>query len=97
MSVSIQIKGNSETNEFKDALVLKQILEKEFTGTQVNGEILIVSSATLFGQEVKDIDLIVLGNFEKYTCKIKTKAETGSYPNRNELELKERLVYFNSF
>ena len=53
MSVSIQIKGNNETNEYQDALVLKQIFENEFRNKETKGEILIISNATLFGQEVK--------------------------------------------
>jgi hypothetical protein len=97
MAVKINIKGDKDTNEYKDALVLKQIFENDFSKSDTSGEILIISGATLFGQEVKDIDLIVLGNFDKYSCKIKTKAETGSYQNKEELEMKERLVFVNSF
>jgi hypothetical protein len=97
MPVKISIKGDKETNEFKDALVLKEIFEKEFTKKDTNGEILIISSATLFGQDTQDIDLIVLGNFENYSCKVKSKAETGTYKDKKELELKERWVYINSF
>ncbi len=97
MPVKISIKGDKETNEYKDAIVLKQIFEKEFSYRDTNGEILIISGATLFGQEVKDVDLIVLGNFEKYCCKVKTKAETGTYDKRRELDLEERFVYVNSF
>jgi len=97
MAVKINIKGDKDTNEYKDALVLKHIFENDFSKSDTSGEILIISGATLFGQEVKDIDLIVLGNFDKYSCKIKTKAETGSYQNKEELEMKERLVFVNSF
>ncbi|MBM2815267.1 MAG: hypothetical protein HW421_2029 [Ignavibacteria bacterium] len=97
MAVNIRIKGNKDTNEYKDALVLKQIFENEFANKDTKGEILIISNAILFGQEVKDVDLIVLGNFEKYSCKIKSKAETGTYNNKQELPLEERLVFINSF
>jgi hypothetical protein len=97
MPVKIQIKGDKDTNEYKDALALKQIFEKEFSNKDTNGEILIISGATLFGQEVKDIDLIVLGNFEKYSCTIKSKAETGTYDNKTELPLEKRLIFINSF
>ena len=97
MAVKIRVKGDKETNEYKDALVLKEIFEKEFDNKDTNGEILIISGATLFGQEIKDIDLIVLGNFENYNCRVKSKAETGSYENKKELELRERSVYINSF
>ena len=76
MSVKIKIKGNKETNEFKDALVLKEIFESEFRNTQVDGEILILCNATLFGQTTKDIDLIAIGKFEKYRQEIKTKSKS---------------------
>ena len=94
MSVIIRIKGNKETTEYQDALALKQIFEHEFSDNKTNGEILIISNATLFGQEVKDVDLVVLGNFEKYSCRIKTKAKNNK---KEELELKERTVFVNSF
>ena len=100
MAVSIRIKGSNETNEYKDALVLKQIFEAEFQDGKTNGEILIISNATLFGQEVKDVDIIVLGNFEKYSCKIRSKAKTKNPQKKDEfieLDLKERLVFVNSF
>ena len=94
MPLQIRIKGNTETGEYQDALVLKELFEKEITDSKINGEILIISNATLFGQSVKDIDLIVLGKFEKYQCKIKTKARDS---NKVELELKERTVFVNNF
>ena len=94
MSIKIRIKGNQETNEYQDALQLKQLLESSLDVGSTNGEILIISNATLFGQETKDIDLIVIGNFEQYRCKIKTKAVG---PKKVELELKERTVFVNNF
>lgn len=47
MPVKISIKGDENTNEYKDALELKQIFENEFSRSDTNGEILIISSATL--------------------------------------------------
>ncbi len=94
MSIKIRIKGNKETNEYQDALELKQLLESSLDINSTNGEILIIANATLFGQETKDVDLIVMGNLEKYSCKIKTKAVS---LNKEELELKERTVFVNSF
>lgn len=96
MALNISIKGNNETSEYQDALALKQIFEKSIPN-DVNGEILIVCNATLFGQEVKDIDLIVIGKFEKYSCKIVSSARTGGKDDRQNLEEKERLVYINDF
>lgn len=93
MAVSIKIKGNNETNEFKDAIALKEIFEAEFRNKDTNGEILIICNATLFGQETKDIDLIAIGNFEKYRQKIKTKSRA----NKEDLEQKMRTVFINNF
>ncbi|WP_417888114.1 AAA family ATPase [Zunongwangia sp.] len=75
MPVTIKIKGNSNTNEFEDALALKEIFESEFRNNSINGEILIISNATLFGQEVKDVDLIAIGSFENYRIDIRSKAK----------------------
>ncbi|HTE23661.1 AAA family ATPase [Flavitalea sp.] len=94
MSVTINIKGNNETNEFQDALSLKQMFEKEFSTKEINGEILIICNATLFGQTTKDVDLIALGSFDNYRCKLKTKAVG---PNKDELSLTERTVFVNNF
>lgn len=94
MAIKIRIKGNQDTNEYQDALLLKQLFESSIDTQSTNGEILIVSNATLFGQEVKDIDLIVIGNFEKYRCKIKTRAIG---PQKEELELKDRTVFISNF
>ena len=63
MSIKIRIKGSTETNEYKDALELKQLFESSLDINNLNGEILIISNATLFGQETKDVDLIVIGTF----------------------------------
>jgi hypothetical protein len=93
MAVSIKIKGNNETNEFKDAIALKEIFEAEFRNQDTNGEILIICNATLFGQETKDIDLIAIGKFDRYSQRIKTKSKT----NNGELEQELRSVFINDF
>ena len=94
MSIKISIKGNEETNEYQDAVALKNIFENDLKNISQDGKILIINNATLFGQEIKDVDLIVIGNFEKYALKIKTKARTS---NNEELELQERLLFINDF
>lgn len=93
MSVNIRIKGNTETNEYKDALALKEIFESEFRSGQINGEILIICNATLFGQETKDIDLIAIGKFEKYSQRVKTKHKSPDGTNDQEM----RTVFINDF
>lgn len=93
MSVSIKIKGNNETNEYKDAIYLKEIFEKEFSNKDIEGEILIISNATLFGQETKDVDLIALGKFERCRQRINCKAKS----NDGLLEQQNRTVFINDF
>ncbi|WGK65670.1 AAA family ATPase [Croceiramulus getboli] len=99
MSVKIKIKGNTETNEYKDALALKEIFENEFRNGQVNGEILIISNATLFGQETKDIDLIAIGKFEKFRQRVKTHHKTYADSGKGTVTLDQemRTVFVNDF
>lgn len=94
MAIKYKIKGNTETNEYQDALVLKGIFESEFRNLQVDGEILIISNATLFGQDTKDVDIIVVGKFDKYFTRIKTKSKVGK---DQILEQEERTLFINDF
>lgn len=94
MSIQIKIKGDTDTNEFQDAQILREMFENSLDMVSVNGEILIICNATLFGQETKDVDLIVIGNFENYTCKVNSKA-IGK--NHEELSAKSRSIYVNNF
>lgn len=101
MSIEVIIKGNSETPEYKDALELKKIFERDVPDKH-NGKILIISNATLFGQAVKDIDIIIIGSFEfKNNYKlsnIKTKfryKENDNYYSTDVFEKKD--VYISNF
>ena len=99
MAVTINIKGNKETDEYKDALVLKEIFARDIP-KEVNGRILIISNATLFGQDIKDVDIIALGSFEKFSLRLKTRSksrEAGSKEDVIDDEIKERLVFINNF
>lgn len=42
MPIKIRIKGNKETNEYQDALQLKQLFESSLDINSTNGEILIM-------------------------------------------------------
>jgi len=64
MPLNINIIGNEDTIEYKDTLFLKSIFENQIS-KKLNGEILMISNATLFGYQVKDLDIIVMGNFER--------------------------------
>ncbi|MBK7790216.1 MAG: AAA family ATPase [Saprospiraceae bacterium] len=94
MAIKYRIKGNTETSEYQDAIVLKGIFENEFRNLQVDGEILIISNATLFGQDTKDVDIIVVGKFDNYFTRVKTKSKVGK---DQVLEQEERTLFINDF
>ena len=98
MGVTIKIKGKQDSNEYKDAIVLKEIFEEELRKSpSTNGEILILSNVTLFGQETKDVDIIVIGNFDKFSMNIKTKSKT--FQNGKEIfyPQENRNLFINDF
>jgi hypothetical protein len=90
MPVNIKIKGQSDTDEYKAAQELKSIFERSIP-QGIEGEITIVSNVTLFGQEVKDIDLVVLGKFgQGFKRKLKFRPkEKDEYNTKN--------IYFSNF
>ncbi len=99
MAVTINIKGNKDTDEYQDALVLKEIFEQGIPH-HINGRILIISNATLFGQETKDIDIIAIGSFEKYSLNLNTRAKSRDKQKKEDVlddEIKERRVFINDF
>jgi hypothetical protein len=61
--IKVKIVGTPETPEYTAAETLKAILERD-TKPQEQGSILIASGVTCFGQEVKDIDLVVFGHLK---------------------------------
>lgn len=98
MAVDIKLKGGDiESDEYKASLVLKQIFEHDLPNN-INGEVLIYSNATLFGQEPKDVDIVVVGKLEKYKLELLAKSE---YKNdkgekiTDDESLKE--IYINDF
>ncbi|MDV6167766.1 AAA family ATPase [Flavobacterium sp. DG1-102-2] len=93
--VNITIKGFEGTSEYNDARILKQIFQASLS--RINGEILIIPNATLFGQAVKDIDLIAIGRLENYSTIINTKARTKRFNEYIELDEEMRKVYINDF
>jgi hypothetical protein len=96
MPVKITIKGDQGSDEYKDAIVLKEIFEINFKNNAASGEIIIISNATLFGQETKDVDLIVIGKFDGYdgySINIKTKAKTEKKDDLKGLEPRILRIY----
>ncbi len=66
MAIKVSIFGsNKDSDEYKAAVKLKRIIV-ETTPENAAGEVVIFANATLYGQTVKDVDLIVLGSLEDY-------------------------------
>lgn len=67
MSINITVCGaNKESDEYQAALKLKSIIQKTVSNS-VDGEIVLFASATLFGQAVKDVDLMMIGSLFNYS------------------------------
>lgn len=74
MSLEIIIKEDTNSNNYREALSLKNIFENSINLNNKNGEILIFCNNTYSGYRSKKIDFIITGYFEDYYCKTKTKA-----------------------
>lgn len=67
MSVKVSIYGaDKDSDEYNAALKLKRIIQKDIPDSVI-GKIVLFASATLFGQVVKDIDLLMIGNLNNYS------------------------------
>lgn len=67
MSVVVSVYGaDKESDEYQAALKLKSIICDSLP-TSVVGEIVLFSSATLIGQAVKDVDLMMIGQLQNYS------------------------------
>lgn len=66
MSIKVNIYGaEKESDEYQSAMKLKNIILRDVPH-EVEGEIVLFASATLFGQIVKDVDLMMLGILKNY-------------------------------
>ena len=97
MAISVRVKSSEEnTSEHLAALQLRDQLYKELDaiGKYVHGDLLIVSNVTLFGQETKDVDLVVIGKFQNFKQNLTCLAKDKDYSLLPELK---RDVFINSF
>lgn len=95
MSVKITVKGNQEAPEYRDATQLMEIFEKGFQNSNATGEVLISSNVTLYGQEVKDVDIVVLGNLNNFNLTFKTSSKTRK--DKEDLPEDKRPVNIRNF
>lgn len=79
MSVLISVVGgNADSDEYRAALKLKNIIQDSLPQNVV-GEIVLYASANLVGQTVKDVDLFMLGVLQNYELKLEFIGTEGSY------------------
>ncbi len=70
MGVIVNIIGeNNNSDEYNAGLKLKSLIES--LPGNVLGEVVIYPNATLFGQAVKDVDIVVLGELQNYAPSLK--------------------------
>lgn len=66
MSVNIKVLGaDKDSDEYAAAIKLKSIFQQGLPDAAI-GEIVLFASATLMGQAVKDVDLLMIGQLENY-------------------------------
>ena len=71
MAVFVKIIGDDDgSDEYRAAERLKQIIETSISKTAM-GEVILFPSATLYGQAVKDVDIIMIGGLKNYSAKAK--------------------------
>jgi len=88
MAIVINIIGDDDgSDEYRAAEKLKQIIEKSIPQTSM-GEVMLFPSATLYGQAVKDVDIIMIGELKNYSAKAKF---------NHDGEFSEDTVYLESF
>jgi hypothetical protein len=90
MSVEITIKGPKNTPEYRDAERLKRVFEQQIYN-KLDGRILIVANATLFGQATKDVDIIVFGTVDRFYLDLNCRT------HEDNSEIKPRRVFINNF
>lgn len=79
MSVIVNISGSDkESDEYRAAEKLKAIIQRSLPNSVV-GEIVLFASATLFGQAVKDVDLMMLGVLQNYYVDSEFPNQNGDY------------------
>lgn len=88
MSVYVRIIGEKDnSDEYLASERLKEIIENSIPNTAI-GEVVLFPSATLYGQAVKDVDIMMVGDIKNYSAKVKLIHE-GTYF--------EEEVYLNTF
>ncbi|MBD1880741.1 AAA family ATPase [Coleofasciculus sp. FACHB-T130] len=84
--------GNPGSNEYQAAKTLKAIFERDIEPSR-NGRILIAPNLTLYGQETKDIDIMVFNQFSTFPCTLNSKGKQG----RKITDYSKKIVNIKNF
>jgi len=87
--MKISIIGNESSHEFSAGKILKEAIESQIPASTV-GELCICTNVQIFGQKVRDIDIVVFGYFKDLSEQIY------SNTNKNPTKFKTRKVCINS-
>lgn len=94
--MSIEHIGNIGSNEYEAATYIKSIFEKKIKENNVDAEILLISPLNVFGQRVKDIDIMLVCHFGqgfKVNTNFKVSDKDDSLPART---IENSYLYINS-
>ena len=88
MGILLETKSYADNNKEREAAqLLKFCFSEELKGSKANGRILIASSVQIFGQEVRDIDLVVIGSLSGFKLNLNTR-----YENKYSIPLGPKIV-----
>lgn len=83
MSVSVMVLGaEKDSDEYIAALKLKDIIQNSMPASAA-GEIVLFASATLMGQAVKDVDLLMIGQLQNYSVNAEFHTEKDGFIRDN--------------
>jgi hypothetical protein len=90
MTVKINVIGPEGTSEYQDALSLRGIFETGLPGN-AHGRINIASGVQLYGQNPRDVDIVVFGKLDSGAFDLKT----NTYQEKSEYKI--RKIFIASF
>lgn len=81
MAIKVSVYGaDKDSDEYNAALKLKKNIQ-DTTPDSAIGEIVLFASATLYGQAVKDVDLMMLGSLQNYNLNAQFNDKDGNRIN----------------
>lgn len=89
--MTVKLHGSIDDREYRGGQILKEKFEKDTKLTSPENQVHIVTSVQCYGQQPKDIDLVVFGSLNDYSTKVKCKVR---YHDNN---IGERDVKISNF